>query len=136
MDKAYIAGRLKKYLFFISIIFIVLTGSHLVYSYIYSDAKETAIKWWSISEAIIGNVPNLNPLKNSSEQNKYINTILYRSLLKYSISKQKIVWDITKCNISEEKQLPWCKKWNNNRGQFKCYINKHLQRKCLWSCDR
>ena len=43
---------------------------------------------------------------------------------------------ITKCNISEEKQLPWCKKWNNNRGQFKCYINKHLQRKCLWSCDR
>ena len=44
MDKHYIAQRLKKYLFFISIIFIVLTTSHLIYSYIYNDAKETAIK--------------------------------------------------------------------------------------------
>lgn len=112
MDKAYIAGRLKKYLFFISIIFIVLTWSHLIYSYIYSDAKETAIKWWSISEAIIGNVPNLNPLKNSSEQNKYIHTILYRSLLKYSISKEKIVWDIANCDIA-------------NLLEITCYLNEN-----------
>ncbi len=113
MDKAYIAGRLKKYLFFISIIFAILTWSHLIYSYIYSDAKETAVKWWSISEAIIGSVPNLNPLKNSSEQNKYINTILYRSLLKYSISKKKIVWDITKCDIS-------------NLLEIECFLNENI----------
>jgi len=113
MDKAYIAGRLKKYLFFISIIFVALTSAHLIYSYIYSDAKETAVKWWSISEAIIGTVPNLNPLKNSSEQNKYINTILYRSLLKYSISKKKIVWDLTKCDIS-------------NLLQIECFLNENI----------
>jgi len=113
MDKAYIAGRLKKYLFFISIIFALLTWSHLIYSYIYSDAKETAVKGGSISEAIIGNVPTLNPLKNNSEQNKYINTILYRSLLKYSISKQKIVWDITKCDIS-------------NLLEIECFLNENI----------
>ncbi|MCD5380709.1 ABC transporter substrate-binding protein [Candidatus Gracilibacteria bacterium] len=113
MDKAYIAGRLKKYLFFISIIFAILTGSHLIYSYIYSDAKETAVKGGSISEAIIGSVPNLNPLKNSSEQNKYINTILYRSLLKYSISKKKIVGDITKCDIS-------------NLLEIECFLNENI----------
>ena len=113
MDKAYIAGRLKKYLFFISIIFVILTSVHLIYSYIYSDAKETAVKWWSISEAIIGSVPNLNPLKNSSEQNKYINTILYRSLLKYSISKKKIVGDLTKCDIS-------------NLLQIECFLNENI----------
>ena len=39
---------------------------------------------------------------------------------------------ITKYNTLEYKQLPWCNKWNNNKGQFKCYINKHLQRKCYW----
>lgn len=42
----------------------------------------------------------------------------------------------TKFNILEDSQLPWCKKWNNNKGQFKCYINKHLQRKCYWGCNR
>ncbi len=113
MDKAYIAGRLKRYLFFISIIFVVLTSTHLIYSYIYSDAKETAVKGWSISEAIIGNVPNLNPLKNNSEQNKYINTILYRSLLKYSISKKKIVGDLTKCDISDLLQI-------------ECFLNENI----------
>jgi hypothetical protein len=43
---------------------------------------------------------------------------------------------IIKYNVLEDKQLPWCKKWNNNKGQFKCYINKHLQRKCYWGCNR
>lgn len=114
MDKHYITQRLKKYLFLISIIFVILTSTHLIYSYIYSDAKETAIKWWSVSEAIIGKVPNLNPLKNNSDQNKYINTILYRSLLKYDISKKKIVWDLTKCDIS-------------NLLTIECFLNENLK---------
>jgi hypothetical protein len=66
MDKVYVAQRLKKYLFLISIIFIVLTTSHLIYSYIYSDAKETAIRGGTISEAIIGKTPSLNPLKSNN----------------------------------------------------------------------
>jgi len=114
MDKNHIAQRLKKYLFLISIIFLVMTSSHLIYSYIYSDAKETAIKWGSISEAIIWPIPNLNPLKNNSDQNKYINSILYRSLLKYDISKKKIVWDITKCDIS-------------NLLQIECFLNDNIK---------
>ncbi len=99
MDKNYIAQRLKKYLFLISIIFVLLTSIHLIYSYIYSDAKQTAMKGWSISEAIIGNIPNLNPLRNNSEQNRYINSILYRSLLTYDPKKKKIADNLAHCDI-------------------------------------
>lgn len=35
----------------------------------------------------------------------------------------------------KDNQLPWCNKWKNNKHELKCYINKHLQRKCYWSCD-
>ena len=98
MDKVYIAQRLKKYLFLISIIFVVLTTSHLIYSYIYSDAKETAIKWGSISEALIGQTPSLNPLRNSSSNDQYINSIVYRSLLKYDVKSKTIKPDLAKCD--------------------------------------
>jgi len=36
MDKTNIGYRLKKYFFFISIVFIILTTVHLFYSYLYS----------------------------------------------------------------------------------------------------
>ena len=33
------------------------------------------------------------------------------------------------------KQLPWCESWKHCRKhKFKCFINKHLQRKCMWIC--
>lgn len=33
------------------------------------------------------------------------------------------------------KQLPWCQKWNHCRkSNLKCYVNRHLQRKCIWTC--
>jgi len=94
--------KLKKYLFFISIMFFVLTLSHLAYSYLYSDSKNSPVKWWTISEWIIGNFPSLNPLVslNSDSNNKYIIELLYRSILKYDIDQKKIVWDIANCDIS------------------------------------
>lgn len=117
MDKTYIAQRLKKYLFLISIIFIVLTTSHLIYSYIYSDAKETAIRWGTISEAIIGDRPSLNPLRNNSSEDTYINSILYRSLLTYDLSNKKISPDLAKCDITNllkiECFLRTNSKWSN-----------------------
>lgn len=120
MEKIYIAQRLKKYLFLISIIFVILTSIHLVYSYIYSDAKETAIKGGSVTEAIIGSRPNLNPLKNNSSQNTYINSILYRSLLKYDVEKKKITGDLAKCDIGNllevECFLEGNIKWSNGEA--------------------
>ena len=35
----------------------------------------------------------------------------------------------------KDHQLPWCKCWKNTKPTLKCYINKHLQRKCYWSCN-
>ena len=117
MDKFYIAQRLKKYLFFISIIFVVLTTSHLIYSYIYSDAKKTAVKWGSITEGIIGKPPSLNPLKNKNWIEKYINSILYRSLLTYDVVNKKIVPDLAKCDTTNllkiECFLEINTKWSN-----------------------
>lgn len=110
MDKHYIAQRLRKYLFFISIVFMMLTTIHLIYSYLYSDSKNTAIKGWTISEALIGKTPNLNPLKNIGENNKYLNFITYRSLLKYNSKTKEFVPDLAKCS-------------KNNLLKIECYLD-------------
>lgn len=99
MDKSNINYRVKKYLFFISFIFVIVTTTHLIYSFIYSNSKEIAIKWWSVSEWLIGKVPSLNPLRNKTAEDQYVNSILYRSLLKYDVNTNKIVWDLAKCDI-------------------------------------
>ena len=116
MEKKLIIWKIKKYLFFISIVFLVLTSFHLWYKYIYNDSKEVAEKWWTISEAIIWKFPNLNPLKKNNNYNDYINHILYRSLLTYSTKTQKIEWDITNCDIS-------------NLSSIECFLNNNV----MWS---
>ena len=35
----------------------------------------------------------------------------------------------------KDKGKPWCKPWCYNKNKLKCYVNKHLQRKCIWSCE-
>ena len=101
MDKKYIEAKLKKYLFFISIVFLTLSSVHLIYNYIYDDSKEVAQKWWTISESFLWAFPNLNPLKYNNDYNSYINHILYRSLLTYDVSWKKIVWDLATCDIED-----------------------------------
>ena len=41
-------------------------------------------------------------------------------------------------NIYKRKdmQRPWCEGWAQSKHSLKCYINKHLQRKCYWSCEK
>ena len=114
MDKHYIIKKTKKYLFFISIVFLVLTWTHLIYKYIYHDSKQVAEKWWSISEAIIWNFPNLNPLIKGNYNDNLVNHILYRSLLTFDTKKNKIIWDITNCDIS-------------NLSKIKCFLNQNAK---------
>jgi len=92
--------KLKKYLFLISIIFLVSSLFHLIYIFLYTDAKTIPVKWGTISEWLIWNFPSLNPLKNLSWNNQYIVWLLYRSLLKYDLEQNKIIWDIANCDIS------------------------------------
>ncbi|MDD3645820.1 MAG: ABC transporter substrate-binding protein [Candidatus Gracilibacteria bacterium] len=114
MDKQYILSKVKKYLFFISMLFLVVTSSHLIYTFIYSDSKEVAEKGGTISEGVIGNFPHLNPLKKSNDYNDYINHILYRSLLTYNIKKQKIEGDLANCNI-------------NDLAKIECFLNENIK---------
>ncbi len=108
--------KLKKYLFLISILFFVLSLVHLIYIYIYNDSKMVAVKGGSISEWLVWNFPSLNPLVPLNWNNKYIIDLLYRSLLKYDLKENKIVWDLANCDIS-------------NLLNIECYIKDNI----FWS---
>ncbi len=105
MDKQILKKKLKKYLFFISIVFLSITSIHLVYSFIYFDSKQIPQKWGTISESFVWKFPHLNPLKFSTGYNSYINNILYRSLLTYDINNNKIIWDLATCNIENTRNI-------------------------------
>lgn len=92
-------GRLKKYLFLISMFFVIILWWHILYVYLYNDALENPIEWWSISEWIIWDFPNLNPLFSSNDYNKNIINMLYRSLMKYDFKEKKFVSDLADCDI-------------------------------------
>ena len=112
--------KLKKYLFLISIIFLISSLIHLIYIFLYNDSKLIPIKWGSISEWLIWEFPSLNPLKPLSWNNKYIINLLYRSLLRYDLNENKIVSDIASCDISNllyiECYLEDNIKWSNQEN--------------------
>ncbi len=112
--KENIIPKLKKYLFFISIIFFIASFSHIFYVYIYSNARTSPLAWWTISEWIIWDFPHLNPLIPSSDYNKYIINILYRSLLKYDYKENKFVPDLASCDIK-------------NLAYIECYLNDNIK---------
>lgn len=93
-----IIAKLKKYVLYISAIFFVTIGAHLIYHYAYDGANSEAIEWGTVSEAIIGSFPNFNPLVPSNDHNAYINGLLYRSLLEYSTQSGKFESDIASCD--------------------------------------
>ncbi len=107
--------KLKKYLFLISILFLVVSLSHLVYLFLYSDSKVLPEKGGTVSEWLIWNFPSLNPLIGNSKDlnNKYIVSLLYRSLLTYNSTSNKIESDIANCDIS-------------NLLNIECFINDNV----------
>lgn len=106
--------KLKKYLFLISILFFISTWLHLLYQYLYSDAKMYPIKWGSVSEGLIGNFPSLNPLQPLHDNNGYFMDLLYRSMITYDINEKNISPDITRCDIS-------------NLSSIKCHIQEDIK---------
>lgn len=108
--------KLKKYLFLISVIFLLASSVHLSYVYLHEDSKLLPLKWGAVSEWIIWEVPKLNPLLPTSGNDKYIIGLLYRSLLRYDIKEKKIVWDIATCDI-------------DNLQKIECYLEPNI----FWS---
>ena len=108
--------KLKKYLFLISILFFMLSLIHLVYIFLYNDSKLVPIEGWTVSEWLIGSFPSLNPLKPLNWNNKYLTSLLYRSLLKYDIKEDKIVSDLASCDI-------------DNLLNIECYMKDNI----FWS---
>lgn len=108
--------KLKKYLFLISVLFLVISSIHLIYLFLYNDSKTLPVKWGTVSEWLIWNFPSLNPLEPLSWNNKYMIDLLYRSLLKYDLTEKKIVWDLASCDIS-------------NLSNIECYLKDNI----FWS---
>jgi len=71
-----------------------------VYLYLYEGASESPVEGGTISEAIIGSFPHFNPLLASNDHNKYINRLLYRSLLDYDINEKTFVSDLASCDTT------------------------------------
>lgn len=107
-------ARLKKYVFFICVFVSSLLLSHIIYLYLYHDAKATPIEGGSVSEGIIGKMSHLNPLIYSNDYNKNIIDLLYRSLLKYDYNENKIVWDLANCDIK-------------NISYVECYLKDNIK---------
>ena len=108
--------KLKKYLFMISVVFFTISFLHIIWIFLYHNAQLEAVPGGSISEGIIGKFPHLNPLKTGSENDKYILSLLYRSLLKYDIETGKIVSDLASCDVS-------------NISYIECYLKDDI----FWS---
>lgn len=106
--------RLKKYLFLISLFFVLVLWSHILYVYLYNDAVKTPVEWWSVSEWIIWEFPHLNPLLQSNDYNKNIIHNLYRSLLKYNFEEEKFEWDLANCDIK-------------NLWYIECYLKDNIK---------
>lgn len=114
LDREQIIPKIKKYVLYVSVVFFFSSLIHLAYLYLYSNSKNIALKWWTLSEAIIGDFPHLNPLVNSSDYNRYIVHSLYRSLLRYDANEKKFVWDITNCDIK-------------NLQLIECFLNENVK---------
>jgi ABC-type transport system substrate-binding protein len=114
LDREQIIPKIKKYVLYISIVFFFSIFIHLIYLYLFSNSKNIALNGWSLSEAVIGEFPHLNPLVSGSDYNKYIIHALYRSLLRYDAKEKKFVGDITSCDIK-------------NLQIVECFLNESIK---------
>ncbi|MCT4617359.1 MAG: ABC transporter substrate-binding protein [Candidatus Gracilibacteria bacterium] len=97
--QSYKIKKLKKYLFLLSIAFVVAIFSHLYYVFLYFDASEVPTEGGVVKEGIIGEIPSLNPLLEDTDYNQYITGYLYRSLMEYNINEKKFVPSLASCNL-------------------------------------
>lgn len=97
--QSYKIKKLKKYLFLLSIAFVVAIFSHLYYVFLYFDASEVPTEGWVVKEWIIWEIPSLNPLLEDTDYNQYITWYLYRSLMEYNINEKKFVPSLASCNL-------------------------------------
>lgn len=126
-----VVKKLKKYVLYISAIFFMSLGIHLTYIYLYDGAESEPIEWWTVSEAIIGTFPHLNPLVPSNDHNSYINGLLYRSMLQYSTESGTFESDLVSCNLDNllyiecvlENNLTWSDGTNITPSDIKSTLN-------------
>ena len=86
------------------------------------------------------NLPKNNISSNVESLNNLNNTNIYRlapfdatSLNFNDFNKLDSLNKMQEYPNNMQQKL-WCENWTNKNNNFYCFIDKHLNRKCLWSC--
>lgn len=102
---------IKKYLLLLSVFFVVVIISHLVFAYFIEGSATTPEEGGTISIGLVGGVPNLNPaLYGNDPVGDYMLHFLSRSLLRYNIQTKQMEGDLANCNLGK------------NFSEIKCYV--------------
>lgn len=97
-------SEIKKYLLYLVAFFCLLIGTHLVVLYLYHDAEIYPVNGGTLNIGIIGGSEKLDiatldtKIEDSSAPDVAIR-FLFRSLIRLSLEDQKIVGDLTRCNL-------------------------------------
>lgn len=107
---------LKKYVFLLSIFFIILTSVHLVVVYIYEGSTLSPKEGGTASVGFVGQPPSLNPATYGMDStNDYILRFMYHSLLRYNIETRQMEGDLANCNLGKD------------FSSIKCYLKSNYK---------
>lgn len=79
--------RILRYIFFITLIFWVLTTVYVVYQYLWASSKQIITKWWTFVEWIFDTTSFL-PYLNNDWQSKFYQSFLFDKCLDFKINKE------------------------------------------------
>lgn len=106
--------KIKKYLLFLSIFFILLTTIHICVVYLFDWSKKSIEVWWNVNVWFVSeDFPTINPLNfHQDDKNDFVIKFLYRSLLRYNSTTKQMEWDLVTCDLWE------------NFSKIKCFLKK------------
>lgn len=79
--------RILRYIFFITLIFWVLTTVYVVYQYLWASSKQIITKWWTFVEWIFDTTSFL-PYLNNDWQSKFYQGFLFDKCLDFKINEE------------------------------------------------
>ena len=120
-------------IFLISIVLIII---------IYYFSSTLTLKYNKINP-VLNKKNNIKPLSNHK---KYVHIIKINKSPCYNNIYHLTPYQSTTLSLNYKKpnylnyypqnikQKPWYNQWTNNKNQFLCFLDPHLNRKCIWTC--
>jgi hypothetical protein len=101
----------RKYLSLLSILFVLVTGVHLVTVYLYEGSEVAPERGGAVSVGFVGSSPSLSPAQfRTDPAADFVLRFLYRSLLRYDIGSRTMQGDLANCDLGK------------NFSEIRCYV--------------